>query len=206
VTIPISEARRIGLRTLAARIARPILLVPFCLLCLLLALFNSGLSQSGVGLSCIAFLIASLAALRWIQRIRRQVQQTQQKNGELSDELRRMIDDLNVARQSLEEKQLADRAAILRVRHDLIGPIGSITGFLQLLQDERYPLNPRQLGFIENIDRSVGNLLRVIGEMEEEQEAPEPLKKPVVSCRSIDSANQQRQTRSWINNDTGSPR
>ena len=208
MTIPISEARRSGLRTLAAKIARPILLVPFCLLCLLLALFSSGLSRTGVGLSCIVFLITSLAALLWIQQFRRQVQQTQQKSGELSDELRRMIDDLNLARRSLEEKQLADRAAILRVRHDLIGPIGSIAGFLQLLRDERYPLSPRQLGFIENIDRSVGNLLRVVGEMEEEQEqeAPEPLKKPVVSCRSIDSANQQRQTRSWINSDTGSPR
>jgi signal transduction histidine kinase len=167
---------------------------------------NSGLSRSGAALACIISLIPCLVALRWIQRIRHQVRKTQQKNVELSDELQRMIDDLKDAQRSLEEKQLADRDAILRVRHDLIGPIGSITGFLQLLRDERYPLSSRQLGFIENIDRSVGSLLRVIGAMEDEQEPPEPLKKPVVSCRSIDSANEPGQIRSWIKSDRWSPR
>jgi signal transduction histidine kinase len=194
VTILVSEARLSGLRTLGAEIAKPILVVPFCLLCLLLALSNSGLSRNGFGLSSIVFLITGLAALRWMQRIRRQIRQTQLKNVELSDELGRMIDDLNRAQRSIEEKQLADRAAILRIRHDLLGPIGSISGFLQLLRDERYPLSSRQLEFVQNIDRSVSTLLRVISTMEEEQEVQGLLKKPVVSCRSIDCSNERNRT------------
>jgi signal transduction histidine kinase len=204
--IPMSDVRRIGKRTLAAMATRSILLVLLYLLCLLPAIHNNGLPWSGVGLSCLSLLITGLAVERWIARIRRDVQETQQKNVQLSEELRQAIEDLNHARSSFEEKQTADRASLLRVRHDLIGPIGSITGFVQLLRDGGHSLSPRQLGFVENIERSVGNLLRVIGPMADEQDPPEPLKKPVVSCQSINPADEPRHVRTWIKTDSWSPR
>ena len=181
-------------------IAGSTLLVVFCLLCLLPARSNSGPSWRVIRPSCFVFLVTALAALRWIQGIRHETRKIQQTNSELSAQITRMIDDSNAARRGIEKKQLTDRATMLRVRHDLIGPIGSIAGFLQLLRDERYPLTQRHLAFIDNIDCSVGNLWRVIGGMEEET-PPELLKKPAVSCQSIDSAN-ERTARSWIESDT----
>lgn len=169
-----------------------------CLLCLIPAILYTALWRNAIGLFASLVLIIALALVHWILRMRNSMHLAQQNSELLCAELGRTIEDLNSARETIDENHRANHASMSRLRHDLIGPIGSIDGFLQLLQDGEPPLSPRRLAFIENIERSIQNLVKVAGRLEQKPDTGEPPKKPAVSCQSMNPANENSGVRTWI--------
>jgi PAS domain S-box-containing protein len=86
---------------------------------------------------------------------------------ELARERRSAEENLQVVREimaaKLEQAEVARAVVMRRFRHDLTDHLGSISGFLQLLEDGRGgELDPRQKHYVENIDLSVNSLLKVV--------------------------------------------
>ncbi|MBI4873342.1 MAG: hypothetical protein HY822_01775 [Acidobacteria bacterium] len=66
-------------------------------------------------------------------------------------------------RSALAERDEARRRLLSRLRHDLVGPINTFSGFLELLSEERVgPLNPVQRNYVEHMLHAVGRALELI--------------------------------------------
>jgi PAS domain S-box-containing protein len=88
-------------------------------------------------------------------------------NVELARERRSAGEELQAVRESmaakLEQAEVTRTVLMRRFRHDLTDHLGSIIGFLQLLEDGRHgELDQRQKHCVENIDLSVDSLLKVV--------------------------------------------
>jgi len=119
-------------------------------------------SAIGVGLSVIVFLTPTAILTSWILRTRASLRYALQQIAVLYKQLEAMANSLNLASARLEEAQATHRALTSRFRHDLISPLGSISGFLELFRDGKHGvLDARQLSFVQNMERSVGTLLKL---------------------------------------------
>lgn len=73
---------------------------------------------------------------------------------------------------ALEEER---RRFVSRLRHDLIGPINTMSGFLELLMEERVgPLNQTQRKYLTNMQLAVGRALELIEATRRQEPQPEP--------------------------------
>ena len=60
-----------------------------------------------------------------------------------------------------------------RVRHDLIGPVNTLSGFLELLAEERAgPLNPTQRAWIANMRTAADRLLGLVEAATNQKDGP----------------------------------
>jgi len=126
----------------------------------------------GAGLSFVVIVTATVILTGWIVRTRASVRDALQQNQLISAQLKAMANRLNLASAKLEEAQATHIPLTTRFRHDLIGPLGSISGFLELLRDGRHgELNARQLIYVQNIELSVGTLFRVAEQIAEQTSA-----------------------------------
>ncbi len=67
------------------------------------------------------------------------------------------------------------RRFVSRLRHDLIGPINTLSGFLELLVEERVgPLNQTQRKYLANMQLAVGRALDLIEATRRQEVQPEP--------------------------------
>jgi signal transduction histidine kinase len=86
----------------------------------------------------------------------------QEENAQLSERLSAALEKIELlSRVQLLEGQRMD--FFRRFRHDCVSPLGSISGFLDLLQDSQYgELNSRQRGYVQNLQRSTQSLLLLV--------------------------------------------
>lgn len=166
-----------GIQTIPGTIGpRLLLIVSIGLSCALGFLLYLGLrttrSAIGMDLSLVVILPSAAILTRWILRTRARFGDALRQIALLSERLEGTANSSDLASAKLEEAQATHSALMNRLRHDLISPLGSISGFLELLRDGRHgELNARQLRFVQNMERSVGTVLTVAEQMAEQTSA-----------------------------------
>jgi signal transduction histidine kinase len=170
--------------------------VSFVLAMFLLSGGRKTRSTIGASLSVVVVLTSAAILTNRVLRTHARLRNALQKIALLSDRLEGMASTLNLASAMLEEEQSTHRALTSRVRHDLISPLGSISGFLELLRDRKHgELSARQLSFVQNMERSVGTLLRVADQMVEQTSVAGTQRKP--PAKASDELVQELEYEEW---------
>jgi PAS domain S-box-containing protein len=107
-------------------------------------------------------------------------------NLELARERHSAEETLHAVRESmaanLEQAEATRTVLIRRFRHDLTDHLGSIMGFLQLLEDGRHgEPDPRQKHCIDNINISVSSLLKIVERIADQTTVAKPTCVPEAS-------------------------
>jgi signal transduction histidine kinase len=153
-------------------------------------------SAIGASLSVVVVLTSGAILTNWVLRTHARLRNAHQQTAMLSERLEGMAGTLNLASAMLEEERSTHRALTCQVRHDLISPLGSISGFLELLRDCKHgELSARQLSFVQNMERSVGSLLKVAEQMAEETSVAATQRKP--APKASDELLQELDNEEW---------
>ena len=85
-----------------------------------------------------------------------------EENEQLSGRLSAALEELDRLSR-VQELEAQHQESFRRFRHDCMSPLGSISGFLELLQDsECGELNSRQRRYVQSLERSTQSLLMLV--------------------------------------------
>jgi signal transduction histidine kinase len=94
----------------------------------------------------------------------------------LDAELRARQERINILEKELDAARSERAAALGRFRHDLIGPLGELSGFLDLLQEGAGgDLHPLQEVYLESMRESLTKVLSVVKPSSSQQYGLSPL-------------------------------